>query len=46
MEGTAFGAGYGQALRYTLDETVSPLFDPEMRLQVKYLFREEADSSL
>ncbi len=41
MENTPFGAGYKQVRRYTQDETISPLFDPEVSIPVKSLFEEE-----
>ncbi len=37
MENTPFGAGYKQVRRYTQEETISPLFDPEVSVPVKSL---------
>ncbi len=42
MENTPFGAGYKQVRRYIQEETVSPLFDPEVSIPVKSLFEGES----
>ncbi len=42
LENTPFGAGYKQVRRYTQEETISPLFDPEVSIPVKSLFEGES----
>ncbi len=41
IESMPFGAGYKQVRRYTQDETVTPLFAPEVSIAVRSLFEEE-----
>ncbi len=41
MEHTPFGAGYKQVRRYTQEETIGPLFDPEVSIPAKSLFEGE-----